>query len=496
MKEGFLREKPKQASWLFEHRELLIVLVFFFLAIGVRLALTGIRPLHHDEGVNGYFVSNIVEGRGWNYDPQNYHGPSFFYITALSFLVFGQSVFALRIVPIVFGSLMVLVPFLFRERLGLRGVAVSCFALAFSPALLYYSMFAIHETLFAFFSIASLALFLKFAEGKKSLFLYAGSASLALLFTTKEASFAIGPFIVLLAAIYGFLIEKQGFGLKSFFKKIWRWRKRAVLALLVFALIYSMLFTSFYSNPNGLSDSVRSVGLWGPRVVTEKGHDKPFSYYGELLAEYELPLLLLGIAGLALALWKKNRLFSLLGVFFLLLFVGISLVPYKTPWIVINLLPPLALLSGFFAKQLMKNTQKAGFLVIAVALGLMIVIAGHVNVSAPAGGKNRFSYVQTTMQAKEVLQKVLGVNGRIAVDIENGSPWPIPWLLRAKKTEYYSKDAFKTAGFVHGFDAVIVDRGTEESATKGLKGYEVIEFDLRPGMPLTAIIKQKKSLTG
>jgi len=41
-----------------------------------------------------------------------------------------------------------------------------------------------------------------------------------------------------------------------------------------------------------------------------------------------------------------------------------------------------------------------------------------------------------------------------------------------------------------------VDRGMEESATKGLKGYKVIEFDLRPGMPLTAIIKQKNSLTG
>jgi len=482
-----------------KRKAILVVLTIFLLALGVRIAFMGIRPLHHDEGVNGYFVSNIVEGKGWKYDAENYHGPSFFYITALFFLAFGQSIFALRIVPVVFGSLMVLVPLLFRKRLGLIGLGVSCFALAFSPALLYYSMFAIHETLFAFFSIASLAFFFKFAEEKKDLFLYAGSALLALLFATKEASFAIGPFIVLLAAAYGFLAggKEQGFGLKSLFKKIWRWKKQAVMALVVFALIYSMLFTSFYSNPRGLTDSVKSVGLWGPRVVTEKGHDKPFPYYGELLFSYELPLLLLGIAGLALALWKKNALFSLVGVFFLLLFIGISLVPYKTPWIVINLLPPLALLSGFFAKQLMKNDQKAGFLVIAIAFGLMIVIAGYVNVSVPANdGKNRLSYVQTTMQAKGVLEKVLGVNGRIAVSVESGSPWPIPWLLRAKKTEYYSKDAFKTAGFAQGFSAVIVDRGMEESATKGLKGYKVIEFDLRPGMPLTAIIKQKNSLTG
>jgi len=52
------------------------------------------------------------------------------------------------------------------------------------------------------------------------------------------------------------------------------------------------------------------------------------------------------------------------------------------------------------------------------------------------------------------MEKVLKVNGRIAVDIENGSSWPIPWMLRAKKPEYYSKDAFKTPGFVQGFGSI------------------------------------------
>lgn len=467
-------------------KAVLVVLTFFLLALGVRLLLIDSRPLHHDEGVNGYFVSNIVEGKGWKYDPENYHGPTLFYITALSFFLFGQNVFALRIVPVLFGSLIVLIPFLLRKSLGFKGIIASGFALAFSPALLYFSMFAIHETLFAFFSIASFTLLLGFVEERKKWMLFSGVICLAMLFATKEASFFIAPFILLLCLAYAWL---KG---ENFVKAIAKNKRDLLISVIIFFAIYCILFTSFLQSLEGLGDSVKTLSLWAPRVVEEKGHEKPFLYYFGLLSFSEMPLLLGGILGICLAFWKRNALFSVFGVFFIGLFFGTSFVAYKTPWIVVNFLPVLALLFGFFVNEFFEwfkgKTMLLG-LVLCIAFASIIFTAYSVNVLIPASEQNRLSYVQTTSEARDVLERVLNAGGKVGISIEGGSTWPIPWLLREKEVEYLGVEALASREFLQRFKAVIVDQSREKTVEKKLAGYERFQFELRPGMRLTAFIK-------
>ena len=38
------------------NKVLVLAIIFFLAAFGVRLALIDLRPVHHDEGVNGMFV--------------------------------------------------------------------------------------------------------------------------------------------------------------------------------------------------------------------------------------------------------------------------------------------------------------------------------------------------------------------------------------------------------------------------------------------------------
>ena len=40
-------------------------------------------PLHHDEGVNGNFLVTLVREGKYVYDPQNYHGPTLYYFSAI-----------------------------------------------------------------------------------------------------------------------------------------------------------------------------------------------------------------------------------------------------------------------------------------------------------------------------------------------------------------------------------------------------------------------------
>ena len=38
-----------------------------------------LKPLHHDEGVNGYFLTTLFREGIYKYDPANYHGPDLYY---------------------------------------------------------------------------------------------------------------------------------------------------------------------------------------------------------------------------------------------------------------------------------------------------------------------------------------------------------------------------------------------------------------------------------
>src|SRR5215467_16224381 len=43
---------------------------------GLRLFDLSAKPLHHDEGVNGMFMTTLFRSGYYHYDPSNYHGPT------------------------------------------------------------------------------------------------------------------------------------------------------------------------------------------------------------------------------------------------------------------------------------------------------------------------------------------------------------------------------------------------------------------------------------
>src|SRR5213080_3164824 len=65
------------------------------IAAFLRFFWLALKPLHHDEGVNGFFLTNLVRDGIYKYDPANYHGPTLYYLT----LPFVEA-FGLKAVPI------------------------------------------------------------------------------------------------------------------------------------------------------------------------------------------------------------------------------------------------------------------------------------------------------------------------------------------------------------------------------------------------------------
>src|SRR5205814_3163227 len=74
------------------------------LAAFLRLLLLGIKPPHFDEGINGWFVDQVIKNGFYRYDPTNYHGPLHFYVLLVSESLFGRNLWALRL-PVVLVSI-------------------------------------------------------------------------------------------------------------------------------------------------------------------------------------------------------------------------------------------------------------------------------------------------------------------------------------------------------------------------------------------------------
>ena len=111
------------------------------------------KPPHFDEGINGWFVDQMMRNGFYKYDPTNYHGPLHFYILFLSQALFGRHIWALRL-PVVLGSIGAIWTTLkFEPLVGRRISRVAAVAMAISPGFIFYGRYAIHEVWLLLFSL-------------------------------------------------------------------------------------------------------------------------------------------------------------------------------------------------------------------------------------------------------------------------------------------------------------------------------------------------------
>ncbi len=106
------------------------VIVILLIAAVLRLYDLNLVPLHHDEGVNGNFLVRLVRDGAYQYDPENYHGPTLYYFAALipwiTRLLFGEAArdnygmttFTIRLIPAIFGLATIGLVFLFTPPAG------------------------------------------------------------------------------------------------------------------------------------------------------------------------------------------------------------------------------------------------------------------------------------------------------------------------------------------------------------------------------------------
>src|SRR6476620_4751626 len=136
------------------------------LATALRFISLGLKPFHHDEGVNGFFLTDLFRKGEYHYDPANYHGPTLYYIALAFAKVFGLQTIPVRASVAIWGVLMVVLCFYLRPYIGRTGSLFAALFVAVSPGMVFISRYFIHEIFFVFLSLAIVVSTVYFIEQK------------------------------------------------------------------------------------------------------------------------------------------------------------------------------------------------------------------------------------------------------------------------------------------------------------------------------------------
>ena len=359
--------------------------VILGLATLLRFLLLGIKPPHFDEGINGWFVDQLVKNGFYKYDPTNYHGPLHFYVLLLSETLFGRNLWALRL-PVVLVSIgCVWLTLKFEPFVGRNISRLAAFAMAISPGFIFYGRYSIHEVWLLFFTI----LFFYGAFGLwkfgKANYLWCFGMGITGMVLSKEtyilhvacAIIAVG--VCYVSHLFSKLEDAQPAA------QTWNYVDLAVVAGTGIALIVSF-YSGFFFHWTGVKDLFVAYLPWFKTGSEGHGHEKPWYYWLWLISRYEWPAL----AGLLLCLfaWQFKTVFlRYLAIYGVGTLITYSVVRYKTPWCIISFVWPFLFTFGALV-----TVQRLQFKAV-IYRWIALVLFGLLAFAVYYAENNKFDYV-------------------------------------------------------------------------------------------------------
>jgi predicted membrane-bound mannosyltransferase len=274
------------------------------------------------------------------------------------------------------------------------------------------------------------------------------------------------------------------------------WRPRVVLiGVAVFVLLSVILFTWFGSNWKALAVLLQAFPNLLARAGGE-GHQKPFWYFAQLLTGGRSGGLIsvLALIGFVQSTRKRDATaFGLLAFYAFFIAVIYSLIPYKTPWLALNLWLPIALFAGRGIDSPWRLAAKyPAFRIpiravcIAVGAALAVLVAHDTRQRVflhAADETNPYAYAHTSedllglpAEIERLAHQDAFAAPRIAVIAAD--PWPLPWYLR-----HFSEVGFWQPGQTPGkADFYLTSTEAADELGDQLQDFRPDFFGLRPGV--------------
>ena len=372
--------------------------------------------MHGDEAVHAIKLHTLWETGSYVYDPNEYHGPTLYYLTLPILKLAGCRSFAdftetqLRLLPAILGALLVPLLWLLREVLGGWGMLTAGAMTATLTAMVFYSRYYIQETLLVFFTFLLIASAWRSLHTRRLGWAVLAGAGAGMMHATKETC----------------LIQFGCLGAAACIARVWLGREqrsstrpgprtgssvmRMFTVALAAALVVSVSFYSaFFTEWRGPLDSILTYQTYFDRAGSYGLHDHPWHYYLAILLRHqaapgpvwtEAPILGLFLVGAVLTLFLKPRSWCppppalfiqgpraevesgagtgpanqqakedpttvrsfrrFLVLYTLLLTVAYCAIPYKTPWCLLGFLHGMVLTAGAGVEVIRERWGRAG----------------------------------------------------------------------------------------------------------------------------------------
>jgi len=437
-------------------------------ALVLRLPRLAQRPMHGDEAIHAVKFGELLEQGVYTYDPNDYHGPTLNYFTLIpAWLTSADNLieineFTVRIVPVFFGFLLVLLVIFLTDGLSSAAAIYAAFLTAVSPAMVFYSRYYIQEMLLVFFTFVVIVFGYQYMRSKHITCIILTGIFAGLMHATKETCIiAFGS--MLLSLVVVLLIQRRKGSHADFCRSV---KILHIIVGLAAAIIVSALFySSFFTNPRGILDSLGTYTTYFDRAGNNSLHIHPWYYYLKILIYYrffkgpvwtEGLIVILAVIGFAAAIMRKGtsfadiRLLRFVAFYTIIMAIIYSAVPYKTPWCMLGFLHGMILLAGVGAVVLVKIISNKP-LKVAVIL-LLSVASAHLtwqsylnNYKYYTDSTNPYVYAHPTKDVFTIVDKIeyyaaADPNGhRMDIDVicPGHDYWPLPWYLRSFSRVHY-----------------------------------------------------------
>ncbi|HEY5571663.1 MAG TPA: hypothetical protein VIK64_01505 [Anaerolineales bacterium] len=349
-------------------QQLKIIDVMFLLAIllgiSVRFLRIGVAPLSDFEAERALQALAISKGEEVAIGSQ----PGYVLLTGLFFFIFGNANAIARLLPAIAGSLLVALPYFFRNQLGTKAALIMAFGLALDPGLVALSRLAGGPMIAAGFGAAAFA------------FWFAGIPAIAgvlggLALLGGPAMFH-GALGAVLALGLGWMLinfnSLEGFELKNHSARSKNeWRQPVIAGIIAVFL----LGTLFFVYPSGLAALVGSLPLYLNGWLTGSG--VPASRLAAALVVYQPVALIFGLAAMVRGWVKKSKLLRWLSIWVLSSFALVLIYPNREVGDLVWVLLPLwSLASLEIARQLQsQEVERLPALGQATLVVVLIVLA-------------------------------------------------------------------------------------------------------------------------
>ncbi|MCW4031132.1 MAG: glycosyltransferase family 39 protein [Candidatus Bathyarchaeota archaeon] len=274
-----------------------------------------------------------------------YYPPLFDATTALYYLIFGASVFTVRLVALSFGMLSVWVVFEFANRFyGPKTALLSSVLLASMPGFIFLCRLAFIETMLLFFFSISIFLFFSWMRTNNNKLLLLSGVTLGLGFIAKYQVLVAG--IVILVSLL--LMHRE-----PLLTKIGKFLAIAIIAVAVVLPVIVGIYQQHFLENLGEWFYAIQIGNEARTSYSERFFF-PIFYLIEMTYPYvhihpiSLPLYILSLFGLGFLFWRRRREDKFSLIWFFVVYGAFTLIPNKSWRYVIPAFPILAVSASEF----------------------------------------------------------------------------------------------------------------------------------------------------